>query len=164
MTFRSVAIVALATAISAAEAGGLQKSTPAYAMLVCDACKTVIGRLAKDVKFLTETRKMWPDSVMNERLLLACEDPTHPTGAGVEACNLFIEDHAKLVKQEVAKRWDEDSEEFEEDLVPAEFCREKAHICKEGMKGISQMMTESDIKQKALDEEKKEKEERAKKR
>eukprot|EP00440_Ansanella_granifera_P055397 gb/GFBE01060055.1/.p1 GENE.gb/GFBE01060055.1/~~gb/GFBE01060055.1/.p1 ORF type:complete len:167 (+),score=58.36 gb/GFBE01060055.1/:1-501(+) len=163
MASKLFAALVLCLAVFGAEANNLKKGTPAYTMLVCDACKTVIGRLSKDVKYLIMSQKMWTDSVMDERLALSCSDPKLPTGAGADACAVFIADYAKLIKKEVALRWDEDSEEFEEDLVPKAFCTEKAFICKDDTKGINQMMKESEVRQKNLDEEKEDKAKRAKK-
>mmetsp|Transcript_20541 Transcript_20541/g.33783 ORF Transcript_20541/g.33783 Transcript_20541/m.33783 type:complete len:134 (+) Transcript_20541:2-403(+) len=131
-------------------------------MLACDACRIVMEKLAKDVRYLSEVQKVWPDSVLDERLAVSCNDPQHPSGSGTEACQLFIADHAKLIKLEANARWDEDSEEFEEDINVAEFCEEKARVCGENEKGLNHMIGEANRKEKALKEEKEEKE-RAKK-
>ncbi|CAE7746286.1 unnamed protein product [Symbiodinium pilosum] len=127
-------------------------------MLACDACRIVINRLSKDVKYLTETRKIWPDAVLDQRLSISCEDPSHPSGSGAEACGLFMEDFAQLIRTEVKLRWDETSEEFEEDIVASEFCTEKAKICDADSKGISHMIDEASRKEKLLKEEREEKE------
>mmetsp|Transcript_80905 Transcript_80905/g.142720 ORF Transcript_80905/g.142720 Transcript_80905/m.142720 type:complete len:172 (-) Transcript_80905:146-661(-) len=140
----------------------LTKDSHAFTMLGCDACKIVMGRLAPDLKFLTETAQIWPQSVLEERLALACDDPKHPTGAGVEACNLFISEYHKSIVKEVKKRWDENSEEFEEDIVPAVFCTNIVSICKEGKQSLNEMMAFSERKEKLLKEEKEEKERAAK--
>eukprot|EP00913_Durusdinium_trenchii_P022605 g21229.t1 len=50
-------------------------------------------------------------------------------------------------------RWDEDSEEFEEDISPKEFCTEKARICEADAKGLSHMLDEASRKEKHLKEE-----------
>ncbi|CAE7456438.1 GRTP1 [Symbiodinium natans] len=121
-------------------------------MLACDACRIVMNRLSRDVKYLTETRKIWPDEVLDQRLSISCEDPSHPSGSGVEACSLFMEESANLIRKEVKLRWDEASEEFEEDIVAAEFCSEKARICDEDAKGISHMIDEASRKEKLLKE------------
>mmetsp|Transcript_24206 Transcript_24206/g.45708 ORF Transcript_24206/g.45708 Transcript_24206/m.45708 type:complete len:171 (+) Transcript_24206:37-549(+) len=134
------------------------RGTKAYTILVCDACRIVMNRLSKDVKYLTETQKMWPDAVLDERLSMACEDPGHPSGSGQEACGLFLEDYASLIRKEVKLRWDEDSEEFEEDIVATHFCAEKAKICDIEAKGISHMIEESSRRDKLLKEEREEKE------
>eukprot|EP00930_Biecheleria_cincta_P095721 TRINITY_DN87658_c0_g1_i1.p1 TRINITY_DN87658_c0_g1~~TRINITY_DN87658_c0_g1_i1.p1 ORF type:complete len:172 (-),score=40.18 TRINITY_DN87658_c0_g1_i1:14-529(-) len=157
--FTSV-LAALAWEARAEDWGNLKPGTPAYTLLVCDACKIVMGRLVKDVKYLVETRKMWTSDQLNSRLALACEDPQHPTGTGVDACNAFIHHNANLVKAEVSSRWDEDSEEFEEDIVPKEFCRDKAFICKDGKMGLNEMMNFEQKKEADLKAEREEKEKR----
>eukprot|EP00439_Symbiodinium_sp_Y106_P036976 s536_g4.t1 len=146
-----------------------------------------MNRLSRDVKFLTETRKIWPDAVLDQRLSISCEDPSHPSGSGVdslqcsyclhslilarflfwslprlrdceEACSLFMQDHADLIRKEVKLRWDEASDEFEEDIVATEFCSEKARICDVDAKGISHMIDEASRKEKLLKEDREEKE------
>ncbi|CAJ1367278.1 unnamed protein product [Effrenium voratum] len=150
--------LAVLAALAPALAAPLQKGTKAYEMIMCDACRIVMERLSKDVKYLTETRKVWPDSVLDERLAIACSDPSHPSGTGVEGCTMFVQDHSRLIKQEVNSRWDEDSEEFEEDIVAAEFCADKARICDVTAKGIGHMIDEASRKEKHLKEEREEKE------
>eukprot|EP00434_Breviolum_minutum_P016107 symbB.v1.2.014196.t1/scaffold981.1/size258483/7 len=136
----------------------LQRNTKAYQMLGCDACRIVMEKLAKDVRYLSEVQKVWPESVLDERLAMSCNDPLHPSGSGTEACQLFIQDNAKLIKLEANARWDENSEEFEEDINVMEFCTEKAKICGENEKGLNHMISEANRKEKALKEEKAEKE------
>eukprot|EP00971_Amphidinium_carterae_P083587 1654608-Amphidinium_carterae.2 len=50
----------------------------------------------------------------------------------------------------------EDSEEFEEDIVPKEFCH-KVRLCRDGDKNIGEMIHNANEKEKALKEEKEEK-------
>ncbi|CAE7543324.1 unnamed protein product [Symbiodinium microadriaticum] len=151
-------ILAALVAVAAANSNALPKDSKAYRMLACDACRIVMNRLSRDVKFLTETRKIWPDAVLDQRLSISCEDPSHPSGSGVEACSLFMQDHADLIRKEVKLRWDEASDEFEEDIVATEFCSEKARICDVDAKGISHMIDEASRKEKLLKEEREEKE------
>jgi len=116
--------------------------------------------LSKDVKYLVETEKMWKPKDLQERIKSSCQDPNLPSGAMKDACAYLLEDYHKAIATEVATRWTEDAEEFEDDIVPLEFC-EKVGACKSGQKGLNQMMSEGDIKNKLLEEEKKEKEAKA---
>mmetsp|Transcript_96359 Transcript_96359/g.272534 ORF Transcript_96359/g.272534 Transcript_96359/m.272534 type:complete len:178 (-) Transcript_96359:149-682(-) len=138
------------------------KDSPAMKMLQCDVCTSVMATLSKDVKYLVESESMWESSDLNSRIMVSCSDPALPSGAMQEACGYFVGDYRKIIARDVALRWDEDSEEFEEDIVPREFCL-KIGACKEGHKSISEMISQSDRKDKALKEEKEEKDRNAKK-
>ncbi|CAE8696375.1 unnamed protein product, partial [Polarella glacialis] len=154
---RLVALAVLGT-LPTASANLPPKNSPGFRMLACEACTTVIGRLSKDVKHLIETKKMWTQPVLEERLAASCADPLLPKGAGNAACGVLIQDYGVVISKEVAKRWDEDAEEFEEDLVAKDFCSEKVDLCRDGSKTISQMLSESEVREKALKQEKDEKE------
>eukprot|EP00913_Durusdinium_trenchii_P012414 g11654.t1 len=54
-------------------AAPLQKDMKAYKMLACDACRIIMEKLSKDVRYLSETEQVWPDAVLDERLALACQ-------------------------------------------------------------------------------------------
>lgn len=156
---RSVlALVALSA--SGVEAGA--KTGPAFKALMCDACYHVMTSLGKDVGFLIETGKMWKSEDLNARIAMSCMDPNLVQGAMQESCSDMIDEYSKVIAKDVALRWDEDAEEFEEDIVPTEFCA-KAGICKEGHKSINQMLSDGERKDKLMKEEKAEKERLAKK-
>merc|ERR1712113_75158 len=82
-------------------------------------------------------------------------------GAMKDACGYMMADYHKAIAREISLRWTEDSEEFEEDIVPLEFCS-KVGICKEGHKTINEMISQSDKKEKDLKWEKEEKDKVAK--
>merc|ERR1719499_1387259 len=126
-------------------------------MLSCDACQTVMQQLSKDVKYLVETEKMWKPKDLTERIKVSCGDPALPSGAMRDACGYMMSDYHQAIAREITLRWTEDSDEFEEDIVPAEFCA-KVGICKEGHKSIGEMISQSDRKEKDLKWEKEEKE------
>merc|ERR1712113_249819 len=113
--------------------------------------------LSKDVKFLVESDKMWNPKDLAERIKVSCQDPGIASGAMKDACSYMMADFHEAIAREVALRWTEESEEFEEDIVPKEFC-EKVGICKEGHKTINEMISTSDRKEKDLKQEKEEKE------
>mmetsp|Transcript_41639 Transcript_41639/g.75565 ORF Transcript_41639/g.75565 Transcript_41639/m.75565 type:complete len:169 (-) Transcript_41639:212-718(-) len=142
---------------SPGRAAPLSNGSPALKMLLCDSCQHVMQALSKDVKYLVETGKMWKPTDLKERILASCEDPAIPNGAGKEACAHLVTDHSKVIAEEVSLRWREDSEEFEEDIVPKEFCY-KVQLCKDGDKNIGEMINRATEKEKALKEEQAEKE------
>merc|ERR1712217_586053 len=77
------------------------------------------------------------------------------------ACGYMMADYHQAIAREITLRWTEDSEEFEEDIVPTEFCA-KVGICKEGHKSINEMISQSDRREKDLKWEKEQKEKSAK--
>merc|ERR1712137_506075 len=125
------------------------KDSPSMKMLACDACGTIMVRMRDDMKYLFETNQMWKPKDLAERVQISCGDPLLPSGAMRDACGYMMADYHKAIAREVAKYWDEDAEEFEEDIMPIEFCS-KLGICKEDHKGINQMLGESDRKEKDL--------------
>eukprot|EP00428_Durinskia_dybowskii_P037682 CAMPEP_0170261726 /NCGR_PEP_ID=MMETSP0116_2-20130129/30744_1 /TAXON_ID=400756 /ORGANISM="Durinskia baltica, Strain CSIRO CS-38" /LENGTH=163 /DNA_ID=CAMNT_0010512791 /DNA_START=75 /DNA_END=566 /DNA_ORIENTATION=+ len=131
--------------------------------LMCESCHVVMNSFAKDVKYLTETGKMWKQKDLEQRLSISCSDPGLPQGAFAQACAALLEDYGKAIMRDVSARWDEDSEYFEEDIAPKEYCR-SIGVCKEGHVSINQMIANSDRKEKDLKEEREAKErEKAKK-
>merc|ERR1712146_87488 len=96
-----------------------------------------------------EGEKMWKPKDLNGRIQVSCQDPALPSGAMKEACGHLMADFHGPIAKEIALRWTPDSEEFEEDIVPVEFCG-KIGVCKDGHKTISQMIGESDGKEKAI--------------
>ncbi|CAK0840288.1 unnamed protein product [Prorocentrum cordatum] len=113
--------------------------------------------LSKDVKYLVETGKMWKAKDLNERIGISCNDPALPTGAMRDACGYMIQAHGKAIAAEVEEHWTEESDKFEEDLVPDEFCK-SVGACKEGQQTLSQIMAESSRKDKIEKEAKADKE------
>mmetsp|Transcript_131676 Transcript_131676/g.380871 ORF Transcript_131676/g.380871 Transcript_131676/m.380871 type:complete len:183 (-) Transcript_131676:120-668(-) len=148
--------------VAGADASTSKKKGPAWQRLMCDACFTVMETMAKDVKFLNEAGKMWKPDDLKARIGMSCMDPSLLQGAMQETCADMIDQHSKEIAKEVALRWNENSEEFEEDIVPAEFCA-KVGVCQDGHKSINQMMSEGTLKDKLMKEEKEEKERLAKK-
>eukprot|EP00747_Dinoflagellata_sp_TGD_P165289 gnl/TRDRNA2_/TRDRNA2_186370_c0_seq1.p1 gnl/TRDRNA2_/TRDRNA2_186370_c0~~gnl/TRDRNA2_/TRDRNA2_186370_c0_seq1.p1 ORF type:complete len:239 (+),score=75.87 gnl/TRDRNA2_/TRDRNA2_186370_c0_seq1:50-718(+) len=132
------------------------KDSPAMTMLQCDSCRAVLEELAKDVKYLVESEKMWKEKDLEERLKISCQDPSLPTGAMRDACGYMMADYHKQIAKEVALRWNEDSDEFEEDIVPRDFCT-KVGVCKQGHKTINQMIGESEKKEKQKKEQEEDK-------
>merc|ERR1719291_528625 len=61
------------------------------------------------------------------------------------------------MEAEIALRWTPSAEEFQEGIIPREFCH-KIKVCKEGQQDINEMIARSDRRQKDLDEEKADKE------
>merc|ERR1719356_2365358 len=125
--------------------------------LFCDACYTIMTSLAKDVKFLVETDKMWKKKDLQGRIMASCMDPTMPTGSMRDACGYVLEDYMPAMEAEIALRWTPSAEEFQEGIIPREFCH-KIKVCKEGQQDINEMIARSDRRQKDLDEEKADKE------
>lgn len=144
------ALLAAADVLGAG-AGSASKDAPAMKMLGCDACQSVMKTLSKDVKYLVEKEMMWETKVLNERLGISCNDPALPTGAMKDACAYLISDYGTAIAKEVAEHWTEDSEKFEEDLVPDEVCK-LLGACKEGQQTLGQIMAESQKKEKAQKE------------
>lgn len=137
--------------------GAVKANSPAMKVLKCEACHSVMKELSLDVKFLVESNKMWKQDVLRERISVSCGDPGIANGALKDACGYMMADYHKGIATEVSSRWDEDSDEFEEDIVPKEFCL-KVGICKENHKSLTQMISTSDQKQKDMKEEQEEKE------
>mmetsp|Transcript_6468 Transcript_6468/g.13310 ORF Transcript_6468/g.13310 Transcript_6468/m.13310 type:complete len:203 (+) Transcript_6468:53-661(+) len=138
------------------------KDSPAMKMLQCDACRIVMKELSKDVKYLVESDKMWKTQDLEERIKVSCADPGIASGAMKDACGYMVSDYQKAIAKDITLRWTESAEEFEEDIVPVEFCR-KVRICKEDHKTINEMITLSDRKEKDLKWEKEDKERSKKK-
>eukprot|EP00929_Paragymnodinium_shiwhaense_P120704 TRINITY_DN92729_c0_g1_i1.p1 TRINITY_DN92729_c0_g1~~TRINITY_DN92729_c0_g1_i1.p1 ORF type:complete len:199 (+),score=51.87 TRINITY_DN92729_c0_g1_i1:63-659(+) len=136
------------------------KDSPAMKMLMCDACRQVVQELGKDVKYLVESDKMWKPKDLSERIALSCGDPMLASGAMKEACGFLVSDFQKRMEHEIALRWTEESEKFEEDIVPREVCTDIG-ACNNGHKTLNEMIGESDRKEKALKWEKEEKEKSA---
>eukprot|EP00811_Abedinium_folium_P005307 NODE_14889_length_1079_cov_5.679622.p1 GENE.NODE_14889_length_1079_cov_5.679622~~NODE_14889_length_1079_cov_5.679622.p1 ORF type:complete len:255 (-),score=52.89 NODE_14889_length_1079_cov_5.679622:211-975(-) len=148
-----ILLVAIGTLLSCAvevdSSAGTTKDSPAMKMLGCDSCRIIAAELSKDVKYLVESDKMWRPKDLNERVEISCLDPSIASGAMRNACSYMLSDYRTVIAREVALRWSEDSDEFEEDIVPAELC-EKMGACREGHKMISEMIAASDTKEKAL--------------
>merc|ERR1719221_1260295 len=161
----AVAVIAQPALARGAPIGGGSppKDSPAMKKLQCDACLHVMHELSKDVKYLVESDKMWKPQDLKERIQVSCLDPSMPTGAFKDACSMTMLDYHESMAREIALRWTEDADEFEEDIVPTEFCQ-KVGICKEGQKTINQMISESDRREKDLAAEKQEKEKAAERR
>mmetsp|Transcript_123998 Transcript_123998/g.246908 ORF Transcript_123998/g.246908 Transcript_123998/m.246908 type:complete len:167 (-) Transcript_123998:149-649(-) len=136
------------------------KNSPAMKMMYCEACNTVMGGLAKDVKYLLEAQKMWKAKDLKERIMVSCQDPAVMNGFMKDTCASFLTEYRDPIAKETALRWTEDSDEFDEDIVPKEFCM-KLGVCKEGHQSLNQMLHNAQVKEDAL---KKEKEEKEKKR
>mmetsp|Transcript_26438 Transcript_26438/g.66550 ORF Transcript_26438/g.66550 Transcript_26438/m.66550 type:complete len:981 (-) Transcript_26438:61-3003(-) len=156
---RAMAVASMVVAAILARADGnpaAPKDGPAMKMLVCDACNAVMGWLAKDVKFLVETGKMWKPKDLRDRIGISCGDPMLPTGAMRDACGYLMADYNEGIARDVALRWTEGSEEFEEDIVPREFC-EKLGVCKEGHKTLNHQISFAERKEKDLKWEKEQK-------
>merc|ERR1712217_901604 len=136
---------------------GPSKDSPAMKMLQCDSCRAVMHELSKDVKFLVESDKMWKPKDLLDRIRVSCTDPNIAKGAMKDACGVMMTDFHEAMAREITLRWTEDSDEFEEDIVPAEFC-EKLGICREGHSTLNEMITRQEKKDKDLKEEKEEKE------
>merc|ERR1712183_1253116 len=98
--------------------GTAPKGSPAMKMLQCDVCRSVMQELSKDVKFLVESEKMWKPKDLKERIQHSCGDPTIPSGAMKDACGYMLADYHGVIAREIEKRWTEDSDEFEDDIVP----------------------------------------------
>merc|ERR1711957_982090 len=91
-------------------------------MLQCEACQTITSELAKDVKYLVETEKMWKPKTLRDRIAISCGDPNIAQGAVKDACGFLIGSYSEAIARELALRWNEDSDEFEEDIIPKPFC------------------------------------------
>merc|ERR1719174_1502407 len=88
-------------------------------------------------------------------------DPGLPNGAIRDACSDMLSTYHEAIARDIALRWTESSEEFEEDIVPLEFCK-KIGACREGHKSINEMINSADRKEKDLKWEKEQKEKDAK--
>mmetsp|Transcript_81299 Transcript_81299/g.169940 ORF Transcript_81299/g.169940 Transcript_81299/m.169940 type:complete len:189 (+) Transcript_81299:832-1398(+) len=130
--------------------------SPAQKMLHCEACKTISAALSKDVKTLVEAEKMWTQKDLLGRIDISCMDPNLPSGAMQEMCSDFIEKYRQVIAKEVAKRWDENADEFEEGIVPGQFCFALG-ACQEKHETINEMIQKSNKKEKDLKEEREEK-------
>eukprot|EP00415_Alexandrium_ostenfeldii_P004557 UN4557 len=126
-------------------------------MLQCEACRAVMTELAKDVKYLVESDKMWRPQVLSERIKISCLDPAIPAGVMKDACGYMMADFHEAIGRDVVLRWREDAEEFEEDIMPKEFC-EKVGVCRENQKPMLQSINEGSQRHKDLTEQAAEKE------
>mmetsp|Transcript_52507 Transcript_52507/g.139814 ORF Transcript_52507/g.139814 Transcript_52507/m.139814 type:complete len:187 (-) Transcript_52507:6-566(-) len=156
--FRKVWLIFVALLVCGLEVHGFtpSKDSPAIRGLMCDVCKTTSISLSKDVKFLLETERVWRPKDLQERIMVSCQDPQVGSGALMDACGYFLLDYHKVLEREVMSRLDEESEDFEVDIVPSKICTAMG-VCHDSHVTIDQMMSNSDRKKKDLDEEREEK-------
>lgn len=130
-----------------------------YDMFSCDACMTVMSGLRSDLKFLIESEKKWTRKVLNKRISVSCEDPRLTVGDQAKAtCLLFVSDYKKRIAKLMEARWEQDSDEYEEDIHPRSVCENELKSCKEGQQTIAEILNKDETVQK-LDAERRPKEE-----
>ena len=79
-----------------------------------------------------------------------------------DACKYFLEDYHDEIHKEIKSRWNPDSDLFEENLNPLEFCRERMGACKADQVGLNHLISTSERKTQALEAEAEEKKSRKK--
>merc|ERR1719512_135240 len=126
-------------------------------MLSCEACKIIAKPLGADVAYLVQSRNMWKPKDLRERIQVSCQDPDVLEGAMREACGNMMAKYHEAIARDVAMRWTEDSDEYEEDIEPKSFCH-KLGACKGDEQTINEMVSTSDRKEKLIKEEQEEKE------